>query len=531
MSEARAEIAERRRISIIWLVPLVALVLGIGMVLYTFVSQGPLITIVFADAEGIEAGNTKIKVLNVEVGLVESAKLGDDLSKVVVKARIDKAAAPLLREGTQFWVVRPRIGTQGVSGLGTLLSGGYIQLAPGTGEPGVRSFEGLEEPPITPAGTPGLQLSLLSERAGSVSSGDPILYKGFRIGRVESAELDLESQGIRYSAFITAPYDALVTSNTRFWNASGISVSASADGVAVDTAALETLLIGGVAMGLPEGIEPGTPVAPGESFELYASFASVNERPYKRSLQYVVRFPQSVRGLRPGAPVEYRGVRLGRVERLLLREQALEGLTGQGMPIPVLIRVEPGRLELPDTKKGMEELAQAVEIGVGHGLRATLATGSLITGSLYVSLDFYPDERPAEMGSFAGHATIPSITTGLAGMEQKVSLLLDRLNALPLDATLDRAGQALASLNRVLDAPDTRALPASLEATLGELRETLDSVSAESALQTRLLQTIDELDRTLASLRGLLGTLEQQPNALFFNREAVEDPQPPAGSP
>jgi paraquat-inducible protein B len=531
MTEPQAEISERRRISAIWLVPIVALLLGIWMVIYTLRSQGPEITIVFSSAEGIEAGKTKLKLLSVDVGLVESAGLAEDLERVVVKARLEKAAAPLLREDTQFWVVRPRIGTGGVSGLGTLLSGGYIQLAPGTGAKGRREFVGLEEPPVTPTGTPGLQLRLVSDHAGSVSSGDPILYKGFRVGRVESAEFDVPSQQMQYGAFIEAPYDDLVTSATRFWDASGISVSATSDGIQVETASLETLLIGGVAMGLPKDVEPGAPVESGARFELHPNQASVNERPYAHALEYVVQFPQSVRGLQPGAPVEFRGIAAGRVERVLLRELAALGLRGQGAPIPVLIRIEPGRLALPDSEQGTAALAEALVNGVANGLRASLATGSLITGSLYVAMDMYPDEPPAEIGSFAGRPTIPTIASGLAGIQHKLASLLDNLNALPLEGTVAQAERTLRELNAILGSDAMQQLPASLDATLAELRLALGSISADSPLQQGLLGTIAELDRAIESLGGFLETLEEQPNALIFNRPPGEDPRPPAGSP
>jgi paraquat-inducible protein B len=530
MTENEAVVSERRRISAIWLVPIVALVLGVWMVIHTLLSQGPEITIVFSSGEGIEADNTKIKFRAVEVGLVKSVGLADDLESVVVTAQLDKAAAPLLREDTQFWVVRPRVGPGGVSGLGTLLSGGYIELESGTGEEGRREFEGLEAPPVTPAGTPGLKFRMVGEQAGSVGLGDPILYEGFRVGRVESAEFDVASQKMHYGAFIEAPYDDLVTSATRFWNTSGLSLSVTADGVQVQTASLEALLVGGVTFGLPEGAEPGKPVEAGKVFELYPDYASVNERPYRHSLEYVVRFPQSVRGLRPGAPVEYRGIRMGRVERVLLTEMSGQGLTGKGEPIPVLIRLEPGRLELPDSEEGTATLASVIETAVRSGLRATLSTGSLITGSLYVYFDMYPDEPPAEMGSFAGHPTIPTIAGGLEGIQVRISALLDKLNALPLEELLDGVDQLLADVDAIVASEDMQSLPASLEATLAELRDVLDSVSTDSAMQERLMRTITELDRTLQSLGNLLDTLEEQPNALIFNREPGDDPQPPAGS-
>jgi paraquat-inducible protein B len=528
MSDAQAEVGERRRISAIWIVPLVALFVGLWLVIYTLQSQGPQITIVFSSAEGIEAGTTKIRMLNVEVGIVESVGLSDGLDTVVVTAQLDQAAAPLLREDTEFWVVRPRIGTAGVSGLGTLLSGGYIQLDPGKGEPGRREFSGVDEPPVTPIGTPGLHFGLVSDRAGSVGTGDPILYKGFTVGGIESAEFDVASQQMRYRAFIEAPYEEVVTTNTRFWNASGISLSATADGIEVSTGSLESILVGGVTLGLPEGVDAGDPVQDEVSFELYPDFTSVNEQPYKNAIDYVVEFSQSVRGLRTGAPVEYRGVRIGRVERVLL-EAFAAGIRGRGSAIPILIRLEPGRLALPDTEQGAERLRAIVKTVVGNGMRATLETGNLLTGSLYIALDVYAGAAPAELGRFAGRTTIPTIGSGFAGIQQKLASTLDKLNALPLGRTVAEATRTLAGLNAILESQSMQALPESLGSTLDEFRSTLASVSADSELQERLLRTIGELDRTLESLRGVLETLDEQPNSLIFNREPGEDPRPSSG--
>ncbi len=531
MSEVEASVGERRRISAIWLVPIVALALGGWMVIHTLRSRGPEITIVFDSGEGIEADKTKIKVRSVEVGLVDGVGLAEDLEGVVVTARLEKAAEPLLREDTQFWVVRPRVGPGGVSGIGTLLSGGFIQLAPGTGEAGRREFQGLEAPPVTPAGTPGLHLQLVGEHAGSVGGGDPILYEGFRVGRIESATFDVESRKMLYRAFIEAPYDDLVTSASRFWNASGLAVSATADGIQVQTASLETLLVGGVTFGLPEGMDPGGKPEPGEVFTLYPDYASVNEQPYRFHLDYVVRFPQSIRGLRPGAPVEYRGIPIGRVERVLLSELAAEGFRGDGQPIPVLIRVEPGRLALPDSAEGNAILARAIEEGVARGLRGSLATGNLLTGNLFVSFDPVPDAAPAPMGSFAGRPTLPTVGSGLEAIQVRLSALLDKLNALPLDDVLEGVDRLLADVGALVAREDLQSLPGSLETTLADLQETLRSVSGSSALQERLMRTMTELDRTLETLRAVLETLEEQPSALIFDREPAEDPEPPAGTP
>jgi len=530
MTDAHAEISQKRRLSPIWIVPIVALALGIWMVSFTLQSQGPEITIVFSTAEGLEAGKTRVKLRNVEVGLVESVGLGEDLESVVVKVQLEKEAASLLLEDTQFWVVRPRIGKGGVSGLSTLLSGGYIQLAPGTSSKRRFKFVGLEVPPITPAGTPGMTLTIHADRAGSIGVGDPILYKGYRVGTVESDEFDVVSHGMTYGVFIEAPYDDLINTATRFWNVSGISITADADGIKASTGSLESLLMGGLELGLPLGIAAGQPVESGTTFKLYESYADVNERPFQHSVEFVVAFPQSVRGLQPGAPVEYRGLPTGQVVRVMVSELAETGIKGEGDPIPVLIRLEPARMELPDSEEGVERMRMSVAGSVSRGLRASLATGNLLTGSLFIALDLYPNEPAAELGSYVGLPTIPTIASGLGGIEQRITALLDKVNALPLDQTVLELQNTLASLNSVLSSEGMQSLPSSMDATLKELQKTVASFSGDSELQARLLPTITELDRTLVSLRQVLNTLEEQPNALIFNRAHREDPRPPAGA-
>ena len=520
MSEAQAVVSRRQGISRIWLVPIVAVLLGAWMVVYTWRNQGVEITIQFANAEGIEAGKTKIKALSVEVGVVESVVLNDDLESVTVTAQIERAAIPLLREDSQFWIVTARIGAAGISGLGTLVSGGYIELSPGTSEKTARRFGGLAVPPVTPSGTPGLNVLLVSDRAESVGTGSPVLYKGFRVGSIESAEFDVESQKMHYGAFVDAPYDDLVNGKTRFWNMSGIHFSATAEGIELDTGSLQSLLVGGIAFALPEGVAAGEPVEDGASFELYPDRKAIDARPYRYSTEFVVEFASSVRGLQPGAPVEYRGLASGQVERILLEELTNEGGEGEGAPIPVLIRLEPGRLLMGDTEEGVETLRRTVDRAVKNGLRATLSTGNLLTGSLYVALDVYPDEKTQELGSFAGWRTIPTIASGFEGILVKLTALLDKLNALPLDSVADSADGTLKSAEKTM---------AELERTLGEMRALLASEGVQT-LPESLDRSLAELNRTLQSLEGLASTLEDQPNTLIFPRAPVADPEPPAGT-
>jgi len=530
MSDAAANVSKRKKVSAIWVVPIVAILLGAWMVVYTIRNQGPEITIAFDTAEGIEADKTKIKVRNVTVGIVESVGLGEDLESVVVHARVDNSARPLLRDDTQFWVVRPRIGKGGVSGLGTMLSGGYIQLAPGTGAPKQHHFTGLEDPPVTPVGTPGLNFKLIADRAGSVGAGDPILYEGFTVGRIETATFDVESQKMHYDAFIETPYDALVSSNTRFWNVSGVTFSATAGGIELDVGSLQTVLMGGVTFGLPEGVAKGAVVEPKTRFDIYRNYKAVNARPYRHALEFVARFDQSIRGLKPGAPVEYRGIPVGQVESLLLDEMMEAPEAGTAGRIAVLLRLEPGRLTLPDSQEGTKKLRENLERVVGNGLRASLSSGNLLTGSLYVALDVYPDEPAAEIGSFAGFPTLPTVAGGLEGIQHKVNTLLDKLNALPLDEVAQSAADAVAGMNDIVNSRGMQELPASINATLAELRSVLGSVAPGSPMQQRLLRTLTELERAIESMGSLLSTLDDKPSSVIFSREAPRDPEPQAGS-
>jgi len=503
MSEAEATVSSGRRFPMIWLVPIVALVLGIWVVVYTIMTEGPEVTITFSTATGIEEGKTKVRVRNVVVGMVEDVVLNEDLESVSVVAKLERDATPLLRDGTRFWVVRPRIGAGGISGLGTVMSGAYIELEPGTGPKSPRrDFVGLEDLPVTPVGTPGLKIVLISTRPGSVSVGDPVLFRGFSVGTVESMEFDLEQKHVRYHLFIELPFDALVNKATRFWNASGITMQASAEGMQLHVGSLQSLLMGGVAFDVPEGKKPLEPVASGADFALYDSYESAREETYKHAAEFVVAFTQSVRGLAPGATVEYRGISIGTVQRILLGEVAKRIKRTSGAPIPVLIRLEPGRFGLGDSPEAVALLKGEIADDVGRGLRAGLQSGSLLTGRLFIAFDFYPDAGPAEIGSYAGYPTLPTQASGLQLIERQISKVLANIGELPLDATVRE-----------------------LNGTLAELR-TMAGSDAFRELPTTLNDSLTRLERTLQSFEDLARTVEEQPNSLVFPKPSQPDPEP-----
>jgi paraquat-inducible protein B len=540
MTTAKPEIRSKKSFNAIWIIPLIAVVLGVWMVVHSWMTEGPEIQIAFKTAEGLTAGKTKVKYRNVDMGVVQEVLLTDDFEGVIAKVKLERQALPLLRDETRFWVVTARVGVGNVSGLDTLLSGAYIQLAPGEGKPGRRQYTALETPPLTPTGAHGLRLKLYGEQAGSVSTGDAIVYKGYKVGRIESMAFDADRRVVSYVAFIDAPFHELVDSSVRFYNVSGVSVSAGAEGLQITTGSLDTILLGGVTFGTPEGIQRGEPVEHNTEFRLYNSAEEASDNPFRFGTYYVVRFTQSLKGLLPGAPVEYRGIPVGRVERLMIKDMVLAGESGghkefAGQPIPVLIYVEPARMELPDTEVGVSFMRRTIEAGVRRGLRATLENGNLLTGAKYVGIDFFEGTEPAESGTFGEYVTLPTVVGGFDQVLVQVNALLDKFNALPLEGTVANANAAIASLDKVLaelgtmlDSKEAQTLPKDLANTLQSLQKTLNGLTPDSEMYQNLEATLEQLNRTMSNVESLTRTLSGQPNAAVFGSQMPSDLTPEA---
>jgi paraquat-inducible protein B len=533
----RATITQGRKFSGIWIIPILALALGAYMVVNNLMNEGPEIEIAFTTANGLEQGKTKVKYRDVDMGLVQGVRLNDKFDGVIATVKLDRQTLPLLRKDTRFWVVTARVGVDNISGLDTLLSGAYIQLSPGTETESSRKFVGLEHPPETPAGAPGLRLRVTSDRASSVSAGDAVLYKGYKVGRVESMRFDPADKLAHYEIFIDAPFHELVNSNVRFWNTSGISLSADASGFRVETGSLDTVLFGGMSFAVPEGAKDGDKVEPNTEFHLYHTYEEILENPYKFGTYYVVSFSQSVKGLVAGAPVEFRGIQIGNVERIMFKEgqslQIKSNAQGKGAPIPILIYVEPGRLELPDQEASIATLREAVTRGVGAGLRASMESGNLLTGAKYINFDFYADAKPASEGAFLEYTTIPTIETGLAQLAQSVNSILTTIDKLPLAETVAGANQSiaklnqsLASLNTILNNQSMQQLPVQLDKTLQDLQAAVNSLTPNSAAHQSLNSSLLSLNRTIGNLETLTRKLADQPNAVILPSNSTPDPLP-----
>lgn len=570
----KAKVRKITQWSPIWIVPVVAVLIGAWMLVYTYQNQGPTLTLLASNAEGIIPGKTAIKSRSVDVGKVFSVELSQDLKQVVIKARMNPGSDALLNDESQLWVVKPSVGRGGVTGLNTLLSGAYIELQPGKGNTDKFYYELLDSPPIAPPDAPGVRVFLTSGDATSLSVGDPVLYRGYDVGTVELGEFDTAERSMRYQLFIRAPYDALVTENVRFWQSSGMAMDMSAEGVRIEMGSIATLLSGGVTFDVLEGWPLGAPAANNSKFQLFQNKKSIQDGLYNEYLEYLLFFDESVRGLTSGAPVEYRGVRIGTVMTVpyfFKMNNPLQIAFNRG--IPVLIRVEAGRLYDSLTLPQLQtELDQAVQ----KGLRAVLKTGNLLTGGLYIDLNILEDtalqvstsQLPANHGSqnsqaelatkihpsddkataivdaqpvvvaaegdaaetevqltpmvppvldqFAGYKLLPTARSGLGHIEQKVLQALDKINNLPVEKVL---ADSSATLN------ETKQLMLESQQLIKSL-DTLVAKDATQALPAELQQSLLEMRKTLNGFSAGSPVYERINSNLQAMDKVLRDLQP-----
>ncbi|MDN3526549.1 intermembrane transport protein PqiB [Halomonas sabkhae] len=542
-NDHRARTSRQAPLSPIWIVPIVALLIGAWLIYDNYASQGPMITLTMDSADGIEAGSTLIKSRNVEVGQIESVSLSDDRSHVVMKARMKTQAEPMLVEDSSFWVVKPRIGREGISGLNTVLSGAYLQLEPGRSEEEARSFEVREQPPVAAPGAEGLRINLVSQVGNALSVGDPITFQGFPVGRVEKADFDIEDQEMQHRVFIESPYHRLITRNTRFWSTSGIDFSLDSQGVNLQVESVEALLGGGVTFGVPDDLPQGDPVSADTTFTLHPDEKSARQGTFDEYLEYVLLIENTVRGLSKGAPVEFRGVRIGTVASVPWNFTAPQPDGRDRLAIPVLIRIEPQRLGIDSQELDLEEWKARFTRLFDRGLRASLKSGSLLTGALFVDLTF-DEQRAGEhtAETFAQRDVFPTTSTGLAQIQSQVTALLDKLNGLEIEPILASLDNNLAtsntmlkevrelseSLDALVNDQDVRDLPGNLNATLEDLQTTLQGLSADSPAYRELTDTLDQVERLMRDLQPAARKISQDPRALLLDTQDGEDPIPRA---
>jgi paraquat-inducible protein B len=538
-----AQIKPQKQVSAIWIVPILALVMGAWMLFQYINSTGPQITLQLPTADGIEAGKTEIRALNVKVGVITEVTLSENYDHIIAKAQMNKDAERMLRDDTMFWVVKPRIGREGVSGLETLLSGAYIQLQPGNSDEEKEKFTVLDVPPVAAPDAEGLRLVLTHREAGKLGVGDPVIYKGFTVGRVENTSFDVDTRQALYQLFIFKPYDSLVRTRTKFWLNSGVDLQLNTEGFELKFGSLESLLTGGVTFDSVPGLDSGEPLTKDmTSFRLYDDVKQLREGMYDEYIEFVMLFDESVRGLKAKAPVEYRGLRIGTVMKVPLRLPTQEE-SFTVKRIPVLVRIELGRLFEHFHTDSMSDYTEKLKLEFAKGLRGELKTGSLITGALYIDTDFYPDAEKYVPSEFLGLEVFPTMRGGFAQVQKQVNDFLNKLNNLPmedtltsLNETLKTSERTLASAERVannidklLSQSDTQQIPADIRQSLQQLQKTLDGYGPNSTMYSEMESTLKELEKVMTEFKPVLKQLNEKPNSLVFGEDEVSDPVPVRG--
>jgi paraquat-inducible protein B len=493
----------RKGISVVWIIPIVAALIG-AWVAYKSISEiGPTIVVTFTNAEGLVAGKTKIKYKDVDVGLVKSVDLEKDLKHVLVTVQMNKGSKGYLTEKTRFWVVKARISAGTVSGLGTLLGGAYIAIDPVNGGKFVKDYVGLETVPIVTTDQPGQHFLLKAKRRGSLEAGAPIYFRQIMVGEVVSYQLSDDTETVDFQIFINEPHDIKVTENTRFWNASGLEVNLSAAGFEVDMESAVSLMTGGLAFGVPPDSPPGDVAEENKVFTLHENREDAFAQKITIRNKFLLYFDGTVRGLEPDAPVEFRGIKMGRVVSVDLEFDE----DSQEFHLPVLIELEPERFSL-----GLSELTEVEhrsinEELVARGLRAQLKTGNILTGMLYVDLEFFPDAKEEKIRYVEGMEVLPTVPTSIQEITRNVTAILDKVKEVPFEKIGADMTHAIANLNKTLVQAD-------------ETLKTIDKMFADdSAISEELKTSLRELADAARSLRILSDYLERHPEALLRGKE------------
>jgi paraquat-inducible protein B len=520
----------RKWFSWIWIAPLLALGVVVWLGIRALADRGPMITISFSDAEGIQAGDTKIRHKDVDLGTVESVYLSSDMSRVFVRARVRRSVTPHLTANTRFWIVRPRVGIGGISGLSTLVSGSYIEMYPGNGDP-KRSFVGLDDPPALTPDAPGRSFTLRTDDLGSLTGGSPISYRGVPVGEVEGFQLDAAGKQINVYAFIRAPYEKFVTPQTRFWNSGGIDVAVGVQGLRFRASSWQQLISGGVSFDTPDSALNTKESDAGTAFQLYENQYDAQRDPRGRKLEYRVIFAGGAGDIGPGTSVQLQGAEVGQVTQARLQFDDIS----QSLITRVTLEIDPSRVEIAHAREDVAgdpaaALATRLEKLVAHGLRAHLVAANFLTGGKVLSLDLVNDAKPARIEQREGFAELPSTSaTDISTILASVQSLLHHINTAAAGPEL---GHAIKELDRTLTHLDqvTGELEPQIKPLMAALRETAESAqrtlqAANNVLGTSaasgadLPRLIRELTETARSLRDLTDYLDRHPESLLRGRK------------
>jgi paraquat-inducible protein B len=529
--------ARKARISLVWLVPILAGVIGLSMVIHDFLNVGPKVVVSFLTAEGLEAKKTQVKYKNVVIGTVTDIALSDDRTHVLATIELNQSATPFTRADTQYWVVRPRIGAHGVTGVDTLLSGAFISADAGSSEKTEKNFTGLETPPPVTYGERGKRFILHTDELGSLDIGSPVYFRRIQVGQVVAYDLAKDGKGVDIEIFVTSPNDQYVLTDSRFWNASGVDISLGAAGLKVSTQSMASIISGGIAFREPK-YSPDAKIADGNAeFKLFEDQASALAPPDGDPKYIRMRFNQSLRGLVVNAPVDFLGVNIGRVVSVDLDYDPATG----SFPGVVGAVIYPQRLGAANDKlreqagSGDEEEQTSRVIGrfVERGLRAQIRTGNLLTGQLYVAMDFDPKAPKIAYNAKARPLEIPTVGGSFDKLQEQLQAFVDKLGKIPIDDLANNLNGSLIELQKTMKQVNSDVLP-QIRGTLQQAQKTLgnanETLSDDSPARQQLGQAMEEVQRTARSVRVLTDFLSRHPESLIRGRSGDAAPGSYKGS-
>ncbi|OTU03317.1 mammalian cell entry protein [Acinetobacter baumannii] len=503
---------------LIWIIPLIALLIALSLAVKALLSNGPTIEVSFRTAEGLVAGKTTVRYKQVDIGVVRQIDLAEDRSHIIARIDLRKDASNFAAQDSRFWVVRPRIGTSGVSGIDTLLSGSYIEVDGGKSPEKKLEFTGLEIPPVITSDVPGKEFFLKADDLGSLDIGSPIYYRRINVGQITAYKLSDDGKSVELQTFIRAPYDKFVTTDTRFWQASGIDVTLNASGFNLDTQSLASIVAGGIAFGFPENSN-ATVAANKSRFNLWDSKAEALKEPDGLPRGVIMYFDHSLRGLAVGAPIDFMGIEIGSIKSI--NAEFYNNYKQIRMRVEAVIyplRVENGQALNPNS--------DIFKDFVEHGWRAQMRTGNLLTGQNYIALDKFPKAKPATLQILNdGRVVIPTTATELSGLQAQVSQIADKLTKFPLveigqdvRKTLKNMNTAIESTDKLVKQLDGKVAPG-LQATLDDVRKTVRSsesiLSSDAPLQQDVRKALQQMTRAAASLQLMADYIEQHPESII----------------
>jgi paraquat-inducible protein B len=516
------------RLPLVWLLPIVVVLAGAYVVVHERLAQGITIEIRFHNAEGLEANKTKIRYKEVEIGEVSDISVSKDRREVIVRASIHRNAKDYMIEDTRFWVVRPRVSASGITGLGTLVSGEYISADVGNSPVRRDEFVGLEAPPVVTSDLPGREFILHADDLGSLSIGSSVFYRHIEAGQVVGYTMDSGGTGVTIKVFVNAPFDTYVNGASRFWQASGVDMSITSDGVKLRTESLTSILEGGVSFQTLTGAT-ATPVAADTAFTLYADEDHAM-RPTETEIRpFVMFFSGSLRGLSGGAPVELHGIDIGEVKTVDVEYDSSSG----SLRFPVVVELYPQRIRGKSKRSARVVVQDSTEAAgrrlldslVAHGLRAELKTGNLLTGQKFVALDIHPDATVDRVDWDEHPAIFPTVSNGLDEIQDAVTGIARKLSKVPFDQLAYRLDSALATLdqtlenaNHLLQNVDTNLAP-QVQSTLAEaqaaMKNAKEILSQDAPLQSDLGSTLIQVSRAAKSISALVDYLQRHPESLL----------------